>query len=217
MSANNVMPLFSGKSSEIEYGVVQSISQECFVVSAEGGVYSAIRAFSCLLQPEVGDKVMCAYMDKQYFVLAIIERPNHQNMELSFPADVNIVSKDGKLNLHANKTLGINSSEDINMSTPTLNVLADKSLLTINQIITVAKQCSAHLQTMRLISRSIETVADRSVSSFKFAMKNVSGLDQTKAGEMIHTVKNLFSLRSRQAAILAKKDIKVDAQRIHMG
>jgi hypothetical protein len=34
---------------------------------------------------------------------------------------------------------------------------------------------------------------------------------------VIQTVKNLYSMRSRQAAILAEKDIKVDAERIHMG
>ncbi len=45
----------------------------------------------------------------------------------------------------------------------------------------------------------------------------IEGVDQTKAGDVLTTIKNLFSLRSRQSAILAKKDIKIDAERIHMG
>jgi len=217
MSINNVMPLFSGQSSELEYGLVQSCSQEKFIIKADSGIYSANRAFSCLLMPQAGDKVMCVFLDKQYYILAIIERPNEQSMELSFPSDVILMSRNGQFNIHSNKAVGINSSENIDLSSQQLNVVAEKSLFNINSIIAVAKQYSGHVQAMQVISKSIETVADRSISSFKFALKNVEGLDQTKAGDVISSIKNLFSLRSRQAAILAKKDIKVDAQRIHMG
>jgi len=217
MSINNVMPLFPGQTSELEYGVVQSTTDNNYIIKADCGIYTASRAFSCLLLPQIGDKIMCAFLDKQYYILAIIERPNEQHMALEFPADVSLRTQNGALNIHASKTVGINSADDINMTSKQLNVIAEKSLFNINSMMTVAKKSVAHIQTSQLFSKSIETIADRSVSSFKFVLKNVEGLDQTKAGEMISSIKNLFSLRSRQAAILAKKDIKIDAQRIHMG
>ena len=45
----------------------------------------------------------------------------------------------------------------------------------------------------------------------------VEGVDQLKTRDSLHTIDNLYSVRSKQAAILAKKDIKMDAERIHMG
>jgi len=67
------------------------------------------------------------------------------------------------------------------------------------------------------IAEKIDTVAKTLLQKLKNSIRTIEGVDQTNAQDAITTVRNLYSLRSRQAAILARKDIKIDAERIHMG
>ena len=70
---------------------------------------------------------------------------------------------------------------------------------------------------VKTIADRVETVAMHWLQKLTHSFRQVEGVDQLKTRDSIHTVENLYSMRSRQAAILAKKDIKVDAERIHMG
>ncbi len=66
-------------------------------------------------------------------------------------------------------------------------------------------------------TKALETVATHWLQKLKNSLRQIDGLDQLKTRDSLHSIDNLYSMRAKQAAILAKKDIKMDAERIHMG
>lgn len=218
MHAEKILSLTGRSPVEIEYGTVQGGAKNSFVIHGEAGIFTAKRAFSCVVNPEAGDKVMYS-RDEHHVchILAIIERPTHQHATLSFPGNVSIDSPHGQVSILGQTGVQLTSADSLDMVTDQVNVIARKGLLNINDATLTGGQVTSHIASVTTIAKSIDTVAERLTQKLKHSFRIIDGVDQTKAGDVLTTIKNLFSLRSRQSAMLAKKDIKIDAQRIHMG
>ena len=218
MQAEKITSMSRQPAIEIEYGTVHKLEAKEIVIHSQAGVITAKRAFSCVVNPEAGDKVMYSRDHKeQYYVLAIVERPLQQSARLSFQGDVAIESVQGEILITGQSGLQIASAESIALVSNQVNVIAKKGLINIDDAIVTGEKASSHISRLSVFAKSIDTVADRLSQKLKNSFRVIEGVDQTKAGDVLTTIKNLFSLRARQSAIIAKKDIKIDAERIHMG
>jgi len=63
----------------------------------------------------------------------------------------------------------------------------------------------------------VTTVASRSVQALESSFRVISGLDQTKSREHIHSVQESSVIRANDVVLTARDDIKIDGNRIHMG
>lgn len=217
MQAEKVIPLNGHVRVEMAYGTVQALCDGRYIVHGDNGECIAKRAFSCVVQPEPGDRVMYSFTDYETHILAVIDRPNNSDATLSFQGDVTLHTQQGKISIAGDEGVQLASSDEVTMVSKELNVVANKGVVNVADLTTVGEQISSNIKWVKLFASSIDTVAERLSLRLKHSFRQIEGVDQTKAGEMLTTIKNLFSLRSRQTAILAKKDIKVDAERIHMG
>lgn len=218
MQAQNIISINRSPAIEIEYGTVQSSVEDKFIIQCQADIFTARRAFSCVVNPEAGDEVMFSHDSKQnYCILAIIDRPDQQCAKLSFPGDVTIESARGEVSLVGQKGLQFASPESIALRASKVNVMAARGLINIDDVTLTGEKATSHISGLTVFAKSLDTVADRVSQKLKNSFRVIEGVDQTRAGDVLTTIKNLFSLRSRQSAIIAKKDIKIDAQRIHMG
>ena len=218
MQAEKITSINRKQTSEIEYGTIQGVDEDSFVIQSQAGIFNARRAFSCVVNPEVGDKVMYSGDGtSQYFILAIIERPVQQAATLSFQGDIVIKSEQGEVSVVGQKGIQMVATESIDMLSNNVNVIAKKGLVNIDDVMFTGETATSHISRITVFAKSLDTVADRLSQKLKNSFRMIEGVDQTKAGEVLTTIKNLFSIRARQTAIIAKKDIKIDAERIHMG
>ena len=109
------------------------------------------------------------------------------------------------------------SAESINQVAENYSLATRRALLNIESATAVGKKLVATITQVQTFAERVETVAVNWLQKLTHSLRQVGGVDQVNAGDSIHTVDNLYSMRSKQAAILAKKDMKVDAERIHMG
>jgi len=218
MYADNISRLDLSSNVEIEYGTVQGSADDRFIIQGQAGVFTAGRAFSCLVDPEPGDQVMYSRDDRhRCHILAIIERPAGQHATLSIQGDMAINSKQGKLSISGQNGLLMASPESLALVADEFDVMASKGRVSIKDVEVTGARATIHVSSLTIFAKSIDTVADRWTQRLKNSFRMIDGVDQTRAGDVLTTIKNLFSLRARQSAILAKKDIKIDAERIHMG
>ena len=219
MQTEKITAIHADNQIQILSGMVESIDEEKHIrILGHDGHTSATMAFSCLVEPIANDVVLYSINERlECHVLSVIERPDSNTTSLAFPGDVVFKAANGKLNLHAKQNLDISSEREINMVTEEYSLMSKKALFSIDNLRTVGSTLVSNIKNVCTFSESIESVADRLVQKLKSSIRMVEGTDQTKARDVITTVKNLYTLRSRQSAILAKKDMKIDAERIHMG
>ena len=96
--SGNVVPLREQTEPEVQNARVVSVSGKEAVIRMSGVTQAAQIAFSCLIQPEPEDLVLCTKHETgAHYILGIIERPGTQNMTLSFPADATMHADKGAL------------------------------------------------------------------------------------------------------------------------
>lgn len=218
MQAEKITKIHTISEIQVQSGTIQCIDEQSYQILGQGGTYSATRAFSCLVEPIPGDKVLFSIGPaQQCHILSIIERLDSTQTSLSFPGEVTINAEHGQLSLNGQQGLNISSMQKITLASEEYSLIAKKALFAIDSLTAVGSTVVAKIRNVKTIADTVETVADNLLQKLKNSFRLVDGVDQKKSRDVIHTVKNLYSMRSKQAAILAKKDIKIDAERIHMG
>ncbi|MBF0352577.1 MAG: DUF3540 domain-containing protein [SAR324 cluster bacterium] len=202
-----------------EYAEIGDYADGYWHVHCSDGKFKARKAFSCLVHPIVGDKVLISRdADEECYILAIMERSGKQNASLVFHGNVQISAPQGQIDVLAKERLGLVTTNQIEMSTSQLNVTAlnatlntERSQITSQEIMTTAK-------VIRVLAEKLDTFADRFVLRAKNSFRWVDELDQLKAGEVIHHIRTIFSVHSSgHATLTAKGDVRIDGERIHMG
>ena len=218
MQTDNITAIHGTSPVQFQTGKIESVDEQGYRILGNTGHYRAIRAFSCIVEPIVADTVLFSIDERlQCHILSIIERGDNKNTQLVFPGDVTINVVQGQVIIQAKKSLNMVSDEEINMASRNYSLIATKALFNIDKLTALGSTLVSKINSVRTIANAVETVADHWVQKLKNSFRQVEGVDQLKTKDSIHTVKNLYSMRSKQAAVLAKKDIKIDAERIHMG
>ena len=218
MQAEKISVLRNNNPVTLETGKIESATGDGYRVIGESGLFEATTAFSCLVEPMVNDIVLVSVDTRAHcHILAIIDRPECNDTRLSLPGDVTLDARQGKLNLNSQQGINISSDQQINLASEECSVIAKKGLIGIESITAVGSRLVSKIGCVQIFSETVETVAVNLLQKLKNSFRVIEGVDQTRSRDLLTTVKNLYSIRSTQAAILAKKDIKVDAERIHMG
>ena len=218
MLAEKVSDIHPLTETKICSATVLSIDEQGYQIAGLDGEFLAKRAFTCLVEPMAGDKILFSIdTGLDCHVLSIIERPDSVDTQLVFPGNVTMNASQGQLNLNGQQGVNISSAQSINQSAQEYNLIADKALLCIDSFNFVGSKLVAKIKNLQTYADTLETVAGNLLQKLKNSFRIIEGVDQSKCKDAIHTVDNLYSMQTKQAAILAKKDIKMDAERIHMG
>jgi len=201
----------------LQSGTIESIG-EFYRILADDRHHTAVRAFSCIIEPRAGDVVLFSIDERQQcHILSIIERPNCSDTELAFPGNVCLRTSRGELNIHSRRGMNMVCEQEITQVAETFTLAARKGLFKVDSLTAIGSTLVSRIKFVQTIADRLETVAEHWLQKLTNSFRQIDGVDQLKARDSIHTVKNLYSMRSKQAAILARKDIKMDAERIHMG
>jgi len=218
MQAEKIAAIHGAAQVQLESGTIESIDESAYRIQGHDGHYSAIRAFSCMVEPIEEDIVLFSIDESlQCHILSIIERPHSKTSNLTFPGDVTFNVSQGQLNVQGQHGLNIVSEQTISMVSEEYSLTTKKALFSVESLSAIGTKLISKIRHIQTIADSVETTADYLLQKLNNSFRQIEGVDQTRSRDMIYTVKNLFSMRSKQAAILAKKDIKMDAERIHMG
>lgn len=202
----------------IQSGTIDALIDEGYRITTPHGHVTAQRAFSCIIDPMLDDVVLFSTDERmQGHILSILERHQEKNTCLDFPADVTIKTSQGQMYIDASEGLNLSTEQEMNLLSDKLSISADRGLVNIRNLSAIGSTLVCKIRNIHTLVHSLETVADHWLQKLKNSFRQVEGVDQLKTRDSLHTIDNLYSMRSKQAAILAKKDIKMDAERIHMG
>jgi hypothetical protein len=218
MQTEKITLLRSSDQVDVQTGTIECVDEPGYTINSDTRQYHAVRAFSCMVEPMVNDIVLFSTdAAMQCHILAIIERPDRTETRLAFPGDVTLNAGQGRVHLNGQQGISINSQQDINVATEEYTLIANKALFGVRSITAIGSKLVSKISNVQTIADTVETVASNLLQKLKNSFRQIEGVDQLKTQDSIHTVRNLYSMRTTQAAILAKKDIKVDGERIHMG
>ncbi|NOX34525.1 MAG: DUF3540 domain-containing protein [Deltaproteobacteria bacterium] len=216
-SAIKLIPIHSDNKSVIRTGSVISVVPGEIIINLEGNTIRAEKAFSCIIDPEPDDIIICtANENGMVYILGILERPATQKMSVSFPSDTHICVKQGSLNISSTDNMTI-ASKDVSCFSKRVIHKSHEAIVSYDNITASGNELQASFKTIRLISNFINTMAKQVIDKFKGYIRSTEDNDLVKAGQMIRNTDGLFSMNSKHTIMNSKKSTKIDGEKILMG
>lgn len=204
-SFNSVMPLQSAGE------LVNVLPDGSFVVEVDQRGLHCRKAVSCLLMPEIGDRVLVVNSDEnQLWILAVLERqqadlPNH----LCVTGDLHISAQEGKLVMSGTEQVAINS-ENLSVKAQTGNCHIDKMEYS-------GEQLSAWVSFTHLVGQNMEslwhTISQVSTSVFRKVKKT----EHVQAGQIDLSAEDYARIHAKTTLVTSDNITKMDAEQIHVG
>lgn len=213
-----VVPFAEPVNAAVYNGTVLTVREDMYSVDISGALQTARTAFSCLVQPMPGDRVMCTRCETgDCYILGIIERPGKQQMTLSFSEDALVQTKNGALSIASGKSITLAANESLTCFSDQAIYKSRAAVVDCKDIIAFGEKFQASFKTVSIVSRMISTMAKYAVEKFTGFVRHTEGSDQVNAGQMTRKSEGLYSMDSKYTVMVSKKDTKIDGERIHMG
>lgn len=192
-------------------GTVLSYSreQELYTVENACGVFTVRRAASCLLVPEVGDRVwFCGDPAQGFYATAVLEQGDAEQRRVRLPAGSSIEVEQGALTLRADK---------LHLAATGLSIQAGEAVLAVAKIIGVGCEAVWSFSRIKVISELLESFADRLIQFARWSQRTVDGLDQVRSRQIDYRAEQTMQLSAQNLIADAGNLVKIDGEQIHFG
>ncbi|MFA9460252.1 DUF3540 domain-containing protein [Thiohalorhabdus sp. Cl-TMA] len=201
---------------ELRAGVVESAAQGGWSVALDTGKIRAEKAFSCLVEPRWGDRVLVAELAGAAYILAVLERQGAQDTRLSFPGNVDMQAPNGDLRLTSDREVDLTGSE--------ARVTAQRTRMLSREMDVYAEHLSARGGALQAQATEVSVTAKRSNTVIgrvfqraEAVVRQVEQVETLHVGSLVQTVREQLNLRARWGVLRTSKDLSIDGEHIHMG
>lgn len=215
----NVAQKFELNQPWLEYGNITGFRQENWIVETSNGEIQAKKATSCLVTPEIGDKVLISISSEgDCFILSILDRPKeNQNTHLSFKGNVNLEASQGKINLIAKKDISLASQNNLSLASNNFYLASNKGKAHIENLSFTGKKLTTSLKKIKMVCVSVEQIfarlTQKLINSFKFVKEH----NEVQSNSSRYLVEDTLTVQSKNATHMAEEIITLNGEQIHLG
>ncbi|OYO27936.1 DUF3540 domain-containing protein [Janthinobacterium sp. PC23-8] len=200
----------------LSYATVSGRAEQWYFLSGAEGL-RAVRADSCLIEPECGDSVLVCHAGSQTsYVLAVLARAQRQEACLQLPGGVALHTAQGALQVQA-ASIRLQASEEVTLEAPQVNLSGVAGQLRFQQIKVTAQELHGRFGTVSSVAQNITSSVGRLVQKARDSFRWIEQLDETRAGRVRMQVRQRFDLKAQDATVLADGQVSIDAQKIDLG
>lgn len=207
-------------SATLHQGRILVASDDGWIVTMDPPMSSSIfatTAFSCLVEPTPGDRVLVA-LDKEGesgLVLAICERPSTVPARLALQGKL-VMSSTDTLELHG-RNVRIRSDAELALDASSMQAVADRATLSVREAGIVAQCLRSVAAKASLVAEGLTQVVGTLTQKLTHSQRLVREREEVFAGSSLTSARDLVSIQGQNARINAERHIVVNADKIHMG
>ncbi|NVB39022.1 DUF3540 domain-containing protein [Pseudenhygromyxa sp. WMMC2535] len=186
-----------------------------------GALSVAQRALSCLIEPELGDRVLFVAVGEERFVLAVLARAARAEGELEAPARIAV---EGDLELRAGGRLRVGgeavelaAERALAVRSEEFSVQARRGRVLFDALDTFVRRVHATLTESTIVGRALERFVERFTEHSHTSYRSVATVDHVRAGSIDYHAQTVAHVHGENTSMSAAELVKVDAGQIHLG
>src|SRR5512142_1158050 len=201
-----------------ETGYVESCGAGVTMVRTASGPRIAERAVSCLVEPEVDDRVLVVTDEEgRSFLLAVLERRAGAPLRLGAEGDVAWHLPGGAFTVAAKEGVALATPGQASVVAGALRVAAGEADLHLDKVSLLGRLVQAQAETVKLVAGALDQTLERFWHRVKRSYRFVAEQDHVRAGHLDYAAKENAQLRGKNTLVTAEQLVKVDAGQIHLG
>lgn len=190
---------------------------EVLTLSTSTGNVMARKAASCLLVPEVGDRVLVAVESRgDAFVLAVLERLSDSRATIELPRRTSVQAAE-RLSFVAREGVDVVGGNEVRLTSASVEVNAVQTRIASRAVELVGEAVGAELGTVKIVAKTVDSIFERLSQRMKRSFKTVEQTDQVKANHLDYAAETIAHFRGEHTIVSAKDLVKVNGEQIHMG
>lgn len=197
--------------------VVGVLPDGVLVVACDGAKIRCRRAFSCLVEPRIGDRVVISRVDRRAtYVTSILERPNADGVRIRVQGDL-VLESTQNVHVRSGDDLCLTSREQLSIETKQLAMSARDASLSSDRATLSSTEFSGRLGKVRVIGKVLEMVMDHVAQSYRSSFRSVETVEHLRASHIDHAASGNMCLHAKNTVLTADHLAKIDAGQIHLG
>jgi len=191
-------------------GVFQTIGdlvateEHGWTVRTDHGSFHARRATSCLLEPQIGDKVLLVGEPLgELYVQVILERQEGVGHCLSTAGDLKIELQTGRFTVATSEGIDLVSARELSFISQRIEARASEGFFSIG--------------TVRAMGTALDAVYERLSQTVQVAFRKVEKLDRLRAGQIDYSADGMARVHGENTVLTAEGLVKADGKQIHIG
>jgi hypothetical protein len=213
---DNVARKHEARAVHQEYAEVVSAG-DALELSTSTGAVVARRAASCLLVPEVGDRVLVAMETRgDAYVLAVLDRRDEGKATLEISGDV-VMRASERLSIAASQGVDVVGGTAVRIAARSVEVTSFQTRLASHALEVVGEAVGAELGRVKLLAKSVDGMMERLSQRVKRSFRFVEETEQVKARHLSYSAEEVAHFRGETTVVSASDLVKVNGEQIHVG
>ena len=201
-----------------EFGEVVAAGGQTLVVRGAFSDVQARRATSCLVAPNVGDRVLVALEEAgDAFVLAVLEQRCEGVTNIEVDGDIALSTTTGKVAIAAQEGVDVVSPSPVKIAAGEVSITAALGRLRVEALDVLGRVVDAEFGKVKVFASSIDSVLERFTQRARYSRRTVEELDQVKAGHIDYAAAGNTHLRGENTLVSAEDLVKLNAEQVHLG
>jgi hypothetical protein len=202
-----------------ESGSITHRKGEDLTVEIGSGVVVARRAFSCLVEPVEGDRVLVAVeASGRAYVLAVLARTAASaKTTLRVEGDLEIQAPLGSCSIAAQEGVRIASPGEVSLTSGELSVNTLRGKIVMEKLAFVGQWMQGEIGKLKVLAESVDSVVTRVSERVSRSYRTVDEIDQVKAHQIDYTAKEQIRMHAKNTIVTSDNLVKVDGDQIHFG
>ncbi len=198
----------STKEVGFHFGEVVGESDGYYAVEFENFTQNAVKSISCLVTPKVGDYAACLSDGKRLFLSEILKRTSDQ----------------GKIEIQSDSAIRLSAPQVSVMGAEQLVLTSQEGELNFNELSlraakleATAENATTAIKSLTHVGKVIKTTISDMLLRAATSLRIIDGADHHRAEETHIIAEKFLSVRGELTSVAAKKDVKIDGKRVHIG
>jgi len=200
----------------LESGTIVDRSGRELRVRADGADFSAARAKSCLVDPEVGDAVLVARTAAGSWVLAVLEGAREAT-SLVAEGDLEIRSRAGRIRIGSDVGVEMTSPAEVSVVAARFGLHAVDASAVFERMTLIGAKLRADVGAVKTIAGAIDSVVERVTQRAKRVYRYVEEFDQLRSAHIDYAAKGIACVRGENTVMTAGECVKIDGEQVHIG
>jgi hypothetical protein len=200
-----------------EIGTVALAEGRVWIVRTPSGARQARRAISCLIEPEVEDRVLLAIDGDAVWILAVLDRRSGAPLSMEAEGDLSVRLRRGSFHVAAQNGIELATAGDTSLVSSGVKIDATEGSVRLERLSYLGKHLGIQLERIRLWAGTFDSFLDRLVQRVKRSHRFVAETDHLRAGQIDYTAEQNARLHAQNSIVTARQLIKIDGEQIHVG
>lgn len=198
-------------------GTVVAKEGASFVVRAGEQELKAARAVSCLLDPDVGDRVLCAAQGDERYVMSVLKREGSAPSRLTAPGDLSISTPSGGFSVVSKEGIDMATAKEARVVAGSFLLRAAEGSVFVDRLSALGSALRAEVSKIKVVAEQYDSILERAYQRVKRSYRMVEEIDQVRAGQIDMSAKATVRVHAENAVLTANELIKMDGEQIHIG